>query len=182
MREHPRLIFGLFAGTIVGIIALTVLGGCMSTADPMNPARKVSPSQLTQETADQQQKFDQQATQLQAQKQSILDQYQADADALKAKYQQAASKLTADTASYNAAVAGFNSKLSAAAQDLQQQEARNEQILSVSAGALQSLGSSTPIGPRTAPTTRCSSASSWYGRSVCSGALAHGNPLSAGRS
>lgn len=149
MREHPRLFAGLFIGSILALVVMTGAGGCMRTVDPLNPQKTITPQQLAQQSIAQQQTFDQQAANLQQQRQSILDDYQAQAQALTAKYQQAATKLTGDTAAYNAAVTAYNQKLQAAAQDLQAQADRNAKLIELGGNVIQAAGTGT-FGPAAA--------------------------------
>lgn len=147
MREHPRLIFGLFIGCICSIVLISCVGGCMATTDPLKPnGPKISPTQLQQETIAQQQQFDQKASDLNSERQSMLDDYNAQADQLKAKFQASATKLTGDTAAYNVAVGAFNQKLAVASADLKDQAARNEKLVELGGNVLQAAGSGT-FGP-----------------------------------
>jgi hypothetical protein len=149
MREHPRLLAGALFGAVAALVILTAIGGCMKTADPLNPSKKITPQQLTTETIDQQTKFDTTARALSDQRAATLADYDAQAVQLKERYATAAQKLTSDTATYNAAVAAYNQKLAAAAADLKDQADKNEKIIELAGGVIQAAGTGT-FGPMAA--------------------------------
>ena len=121
----------------------------MATADPLNPSKKITPTQLTHEAIDQQSKFDATARQLTDQRAAVVSDYDAQAVQLKERFAAAAAKLTSDTAAYNASVTVYNQKLAAAAADLKDQADRNAKLVELGGNVLQAAGTGT-FGPMAA--------------------------------